>query len=131
MSRKMITKEQKIDFINKIDFSGLFHQAEKFAGQKLVFEKPEIIETGINNICVQFQSNNINLSSCGIFGRILEYCRIENFGNSVYEDEKTGKIKFWVEVDISYQHLSGGSNGMTLFKAMYEDDEWTFKDVCN
>jgi hypothetical protein len=124
----MKTQEQKIEFANKIDFSGLFHHAEIFAKQKLIFGKPEITERR-GNTHINFRSENINLSSCGVFGNILEYCRVESFSNSVYENEDSGKIEYWVDVHISYEHLSGGSNGMALFSARYVDNEWIFEDV--
>jgi hypothetical protein len=122
-----MTREQKIEFANGIDFSGLFHHVEMLAGQELTFGKPEVKEKS-DRVYIEFQSNNI-ASSCGVFGRILEYCVIGNFSNSVSEDEKTGELYYWVQVSVSYQHRGGGSNGMELLTAWYKNGEWSFRDV--
>jgi hypothetical protein len=121
-----MTREEKIEFANQIDFSGLFHHAEMLAGQKLTFGKPEVSERG-NTIRVQFESNNIKLS--GVFGHILDTCVIGNFSNSVSEDKETGELYYWVQVSVSYHHRKGGSNGMELFTAWYRNGEWEFRDI--
>jgi len=122
------TTEQKIDFANSIDFAGLFNHAETLTGFGLTFGKPEVSERG-SDVYIEFQSNNI-AATCGIFGKILEYCVIGSFSNSVYEDEKTEELKYWVSVNVSYQHHKGGRNGMDLFTARYSTaGGWTFEDV--
>ncbi|GHU81988.1 hypothetical protein FACS189468_5590 [Spirochaetia bacterium] len=123
----MKTVEEKIEFANGINFDGLFRHAEIFSGMALAFEKPEV-RGRRGDVHIEFKSNDI-AASCGIFGKILEYCVIDNFSNSVFEDKETGKLKYWVNVHLSYQHHDGGSNGMDLFTAWYGDGEWTFRDV--
>jgi len=124
----MKTLEEKKEFADSIDFSELFRHAEIFSGMKLTFGKPEVKERRGQVVSIYFQSDNI-AATCGIFGKILEYCQIENFSSEVYEDEESGELRYWVSVHISYQHHSGGSNGMELFTARYQNGEWTFKDV--
>jgi len=124
----MKTVEEKKEFANGIDFSGLFSHAEIFSGMELTFNKPEIRERRGGIVGIEFQSNNI-ASTCGIFGKILEYCVIENFSNEVFEDEESGELRYWVSVNISYQHHNGGSNGMWLFTARYQNGEWSFQDT--
>jgi len=121
------TLEQKIEFANSIDFSGLFSHAEGLAGFELTFEKPEVRER-YENVTISFKSNDIS-PTCGIFSRILEYCVIEKFNSEVFEDKETGELKYWATVYVSYQHHEGGSNGMQLFTAWYSNGEWTFRDV--
>jgi len=120
------TLEQKIEFANSIDFSGLFSHAEKLAGFSLTFEKT------VNEIngyaCVDFRSNDI-AASCGLFGKIIEFCIIDNFGGHVVEDKETGELYYWGNAHLSYRHYHGGSNGMELFSARYINGEWTFEDV--
>jgi len=119
---------EKIEFGKGIDFSGLFRHAELFSGMALTFSKPEVREGRGGGVHIEFQSNNI-AASCGIFGKILEYCVIEPFSNSVFEDEETGELRYWASIHITYQHHAGGSNGMDLFSARYSNGVWEFEDV--
>jgi len=123
----MKTIEEKKEFANGIDFSGLFRHAEIYSGTELTFSKPEVTERrGV--VSIEFQSNNI-ADTCGIFGKILEYCKVENFSSEVCEDKESGELRYWVSVHVSYQHHNGGSNGMELFTARYQNGEWFFRDV--
>jgi len=127
-NKAVTTTEEKIEFANSIDFSELFRHAEKLAGLELTFSKPEIRASDCGErVFISFRSNNI-AASCGVFGKILEYCVIENFSSAVYENED-GELKYCVSVHISYQHHAGGSNGMELFIACYSNGEWNFMDV--
>jgi hypothetical protein len=121
-----MTKEQKIEFANGIDFSGLFDHAEMLTKQKLTFGKPEVKE-GQDSIYFDFESNDIK-QSCGVFGQILKSCILGNFSNKV-SVEGTGKLYYWVDVSVWYEHLDGGRNGMSLFTAWYRNGEWEFRDA--
>jgi hypothetical protein len=122
-----MTREEKIEFANNIDFSGLFSHAEMLAGQKLTFGKPEVKES-CGNVYFDFESNDI-LASCGVFGKALKSCVIGNFNNNVSKDKETNELFYWVSVDLWYQHLDGGRNGSNLFTAWYKKGEWTFRDA--
>jgi len=121
------TTEEKIEFANSIDFAGLFNHAENITGFGLTFSKPEVRERK-GNVSIAYKSNNI-ADTCGIFGKILEYCVIENFNSLVWEDKEAGELRYWTTAHVSYQHHNGGSNCMELFSAWYSNGEWTFKDV--
>jgi len=126
-NKAVTTTEEKIEFANSIDFSELFRHAEEFTGVALTFSKPEMQADG-ERVFISFRSNNI-APSCGAFGKILEYCVVENFSSAVFENEDTGELKYCVSVHISYQHHAGGRNGMELFIATYNNGEWHFVDV--
>jgi hypothetical protein len=128
-NKAVTTTEEKIEFGKNIDFAELFRHAELFSGMALTFSEPKVREGHSGGVHIEFQSNNIS-DSCGIFGKILEYCVIHTFSNSVFEDDKIGELKYWASIHISYQHHDGGSNGMDLFSAKYsKSGGWEFKDV--
>jgi len=123
----MKTVEEKKEFANCIKFDELFRHAEIFTGMALTFSKPELVEKrGI--VSFRFQSNNI-APACGVFGKIFEYCKVENFSNEVFEDKETGQLVYTVCVHISYEHHNGGSNGMWLFTGRFQNGEWIFQDT--
>jgi len=114
----------KLDYARNIDFTGLFRYAETFTQTVLTFDKPEINESS-GVISVNFKSENI-AHTCGLFGQILESCTVESSSNYVVENYD-GDLRYWVQVSVRYTHKDGGSNGMDLFRAFYENDTWTFR----
>ena len=122
--------EDLVAFAQTIDFSELFNHAKTYAKVECEFHQPEV-STIRGDVHIRFMSHDI-ANQTGAFAAILERCYLGSFSNKVYKDKETGELKFWTQVNISYDHKNGGSNGMEVFTAWYSASEgWIFRNLGN
>ena len=68
----------------------------------------------------EFISPNI-VDYCGVFAAVCKWVGVSRFG---YGNDNFG---IWIGVDLRYEAISGGSNGLTIFDAYYTEEEgWKF-----
>ena len=97
------------------------------------YSTEELTETEIeddkynDSVRILFESNDMK-DLCGVFGKILKFCVVDNFSCGVGENEDRTDLRAWWSVHLSYQHKDGGMNGMELFRAHYENGKWTFNE---
>jgi hypothetical protein len=118
-----------IDFALNIDFSELCEHAAALAKVECNFQAPEIVQNRSGELFVDLTSDDITAQT-GAFAAILKSCYIRQFSTGIFRDKTTGEPRCWVQLSMSYQHKNGGSNGMNLLDAWYNDREgWAFRDV--
>jgi len=78
---------------------------------------------------VEITSDNL-VDKAGIMDQVFSEVGIYNFGGSVGYDPDEGTYA-WVPVHMSWEHVSGGSNGGKMFDAFYFFDtgRWEFRDL--
>lgn len=123
---KEYTDAEIKEFAEGLDLTPVFQRAEQYTGTKLEFTKT-IEPSRECKYEIEFQSNDIK-ESCGVFGKILQYCYVDNFSTWITVDKDTGSLRYYVQVHLSYKHVDGGMNGMKLFAAQFMDGKWTFSD---
>jgi len=124
LEAERIANAPEMKFGQSIDFAELFNYIEQFVGSKLSFTKPEV-ERRRYDWRIHWHSGEVDPGSIGIFGKILKSCVVAPFGNAIVKDED-GSFRYWVSVHVHYEHKAGGSNGMELFTARYENGKWSF-----
>jgi len=117
-----------VKFAQMIDFSELYAHLQALAKVKCQFEVPVISFNRDGSVHIGFASENI-APQTGPFSAILESCKLASFSNWVVRDKETGELRYWVDVSIQYQHVDGGSNGMSVCMAEYRKGEWSFRDA--
>jgi len=118
--------EDRIAFARTINFTGLFEHIKTFANITCDFHQPEIT-TSRDGVHITFMSDDVS-NQTGPFATILRLCYICSFSNYVVKDEESGELRYWVDVNISYEHKDGGSNGMNLLRTQYTDAlGWIFR----
>ena len=115
-----------LDFAQTIDFTRLFDKIREVLKHNVKFPHLEIT-TIRGQVHINFYSNDIT-DKAGIFSTILKETTVNSFNNYVCHDKENNRTAYWVNVNISYQHKDGGSNGMELLTAWYNtEDGWTFR----
>lgn len=103
--------------MESIDYSPLFAQIQKSLGIYL----PNLSMDFSNPNRPKIVSGNL-VEHAGLFKGCLSEVEVSVFssGNS--------DICLWLNVNVFYEHISGRSNGLTLFDAYYkyETKEWSF-----
>jgi hypothetical protein len=120
--------EELVTFAQNINFEKLFNHIKETMKLECNFYQPEITTTR-GDIYIHFMSDDIS-NQTGAFAGILENCYIGSFSNGVYKNKETGEPGYWVQVNIQYQHKNGGSNGMEVVTAWYDNTKgWIFKNA--
>ncbi len=123
---------------------GFNPQLNKKATEKTVF--------GHNNLKIEIKSDTNFVDKCGIIALGLKSAKIQDFGTHLYKileydeeeverkrKENNGRVEltplthivgytFHVCLDIRYELISGGTNGITILSADYDfnNNAWTF-----
>lgn len=128
LETKEFTKEDKKAFAESIDFNPLFDHLNDLVGKKINFTKN--MEEDKYNASYSFNIKSEDITdTCGIFSRVLKSCIISSSTNGVAVNEDRTSLRYFARISLSYQHADGGSNGMELTSAFYEDGNWKFRDV--
>ena len=70
-------------------------------------------------------SPNLAIGKCGVFGYVFSSVTVDFFN---FSDDGVGG--YWMTVDLYYEHMDGGTNGVKLCSAWVNDDnQWTVKFV--
>ena len=118
------TKEEVLEFANRIPFDKLFEEVEKATGVKNAnLRVKEIKEEYGMPKYIYYTSDNI-AEQCGIMACTFKEVKIENFTSCItVKDEKLG---YCTTVNFSYEHKDGGRNGLNILSAIYVDGEENF-----
>ena len=116
-------------FAQSIDFTELCDHVKDFTGANCKFQQPGVVTDRSGGVYIEILSDDITYQT-GPFSRILKKCQFQSDSNGVCRDRESGELKFWVIMSITYSHKDGGSNGMEVCRAWYNDSEgWIFKDM--
>lgn len=118
----MKTMEQKIAFVNGVNFSELFRNIEVSTGMVLTFSEIEIKNIRGEAIISCFSQDICE--NCGIFGKILTRCVVKVSGRVYGGYEGDEELSIGLRADLEYERTYGGENGMTLLSAQYENGSW-------
>lgn len=90
---------------------------------ELKFEIDPAPSRGSNEARFCVTSNDIT-EYCGAFAQVMERVQITQFSNSIRFDEVKG-LTVWFQLNLSYSHFDGGSNGSNISEFYFEDGNWT------
>lgn len=125
---KKFTNEDKKQFAEAIDTTGLTNKIKEFTGINNIEIKYDIKPDKYNDsYYLAFESNDIK-DSCGVFGKVMKYCVVDNFSSSITTNRDKTALRAWCSVHLSYQHKDGGMNGVELFTAFWDGSNWEFKE---
>ena len=120
-----------VAFAQTIGFAPLFaHIKTFFYGVEVEYATPVLKTSRDGDLYVAIQSGCI-LPNTGIFAALLTKCTIEHF-NSRLRVTKDGVNRCWLTICVRYEHKGGGSNGMDVCTAIYDEGKgWEFRNVGN
>lgn len=100
----------------------LFKAASKCVRRELTFKK-QLMKYRNGDCGLRLESNE-NL--CDFFPMLRAAwadMRVDTFNTSIFVDRKTGELKWWGNLDYSYAHLDGGTNGARILSFDYSKSE--------
>lgn len=75
----------------------------------------------------EFISPNI-VDYCGAFSAVCKWVEVQRFGFSIGYGKDVNQPQMWFGVCLRYGSNSGGTNGVNIFDAYYNEDEgWSFR----
>lgn len=85
------------------------------------------VSGGRTSVRFDAESEEDLVASSGIFSKVLDECKIDTF-SSTLEYTAEGGFRVWFELNLSYHHFGGGSNGMSIARFFYYGGEWTVRN---
>jgi hypothetical protein len=80
---------------------------------------------------IEIQSFDNLVKTSGIFASIFKNVQINTFSSSLNYDEENDRFGVWFTVNISWKHISGGSNGGEMMSVWFNSEnkpnEWCFR----
>ena len=116
--------QQVLDFYNTIDFKPVKDFICKLIGIDVNIHISPNIQTRCQY--VELESNDIIDKAGNIMQLMCRSAVVDNFGGFIGYSEKQKSNVCWIPIHISYTSHSGGSNGMSIAYAYYEDGNWEF-----
>lgn len=117
----------KLEFVKSVNLEELFNKIKEVLGIEVEFEV-EIKTDYRNSPYINIESNNL-VNQSGIFAKVFSDVRVQTFNTSIAKDEKTNEYYYWLTVSLRHQLKEGGSNGVKLLTAWYQNNEWKFELV--
>lgn len=109
------------EFYNSIDFTPLYNEIMKTTGLYLTFTN-ELIKTG-NGYRVKIESNENLADKFQIIKAAWKDFRVSTFNSQICVNQETRGLKYWCDIQYSYEHQSGGTNGAEILSAHYTPEK--------
>jgi hypothetical protein len=119
--------EEEIRFAELIDLTPLMMFAEKHLGAYFEMDVMEVRHVR-GTTFIEFHSKNA-INDAGIFKAAFSEVRLASVSGGVRrnkDDHETlpNVMQAWFSVDLRYAHHGGGTNGASVFTAIFGDYKW-------
>lgn len=121
--------QNPMDFeVEKVDLTPLVNEVERLTGIRPTFSVTPSRGRG-NSMHVHLQSEDI-ADKIGPFGAALRNVQLTTFNSSVVVEKDTKKLMWGGNIQFSYEHWGGGSNGAKILNFEYDTvtKTWMFSN---
>ena len=130
-SIKLQDRETEVkEFFDKIPFEELYNKIREVLGDNSIkFNDARFKGYYYDRFLVEIESENL-ADKCGIMSPVYKEVLVDDFGAGIIEikeKENSGNLRLYVPVDFSFKYKSGGTNGIEILRAEYDEkDGWIF-----